>query len=462
VTTIEELSVTEPIPELVQPDDEGGDPAAPQPCQFGDEPATKSLLWAGGASYTPVCDEHEAEARAQLEEAGQTISGEVEIEDDADPGAVTAAAESPVMEVVGEDDGELRVEFPLIVIEGYDTSDGRYLEPGSLSLRALPLTLHVQFENAHGGQEPGPSIAVGRVDEMVRRPGPEVISPRTGEPYPEGSFVWSGAGAISTTAQVAGNNVAEWVRRRFLRGVSADLAGMDYDILGEDGFADVDPDNPRRQLVTHAAEFAGLTIVSVPAFGDCFIQLPGDTATVEPAESMPLELVASAAPSWRSIEVGDNVRLPALVASAEQLPDDAVDQIRAVIEDDGGEQRDAAALAEAIVAHIQSWSEPVDEPVAEEVPAMADTEAAPIDDLPDEVPDETGMPDEAQPCFVLTPEEHPATVSLLFGDGQYVPTCEADRPEAEATIADMGLEVTDTVEIGAPDPDADNSQGTSR
>jgi hypothetical protein len=44
-----------------------GNPTKPQKCKYGDHPATKSLLWAEGHAYVPVCDDHEADGRHRIE-----------------------------------------------------------------------------------------------------------------------------------------------------------------------------------------------------------------------------------------------------------------------------------------------------------------------------------------------------------------------------------------------------------
>lgn len=363
----------------------------------------------------------------------------------------TETTEAPV--VAGpEQDGEVPVEFPVLVIEHLDTSDGRFLEAGSLTHRALPLSLLAQPESSHGGDEPGPSVVVGRIDTLVRTPGPEVISNRTGEPFPEGSFVWSGTGAMSTTVEINGRNVYDLVKRRYLRGISVDLAGMDYEVVGEEGFQ-ADPEFPRRQLVTHAAEIAAATLCCIPAFSDAYVQLSGETPTAEPVEG----LTASATPAWRSAEVGDSVQLPAFLVAAAgpvavEVPEDAVQQLTSVIESpDGSEQRDAAQLAEDIVAFVQqNWAaggEP--EPVAPEGDVMA-AEPEPLDELPAEV-DEVGTPDSPQPCYA---GEEPAVQSLLFAESErYVATCMEHDADARAEIEAEGFEVEQVIPIEAGDED---------
>jgi hypothetical protein len=214
----------------------------------------------------------------------------------------TAQVTGPV-EVTEEADGGMRVRLPVVVIEGVDTSDGRFLKPGSLSPRALPLSLLAQPRAPHGGDNPPAAEVIGRIDTLHRVPGPEVVSKRTGQPFPDGTFIWSGEGVIDAEGEIA-----ELVRKRYLRGVSVDLAGMDFEVVGEEGFAP-DPDNPRRQVITHAAEIAAVTLVPIPAFGDCYVELADEDVTPEPiaVEELPEGLMASAVPAWRSAEVGDAV-----------------------------------------------------------------------------------------------------------------------------------------------------------
>lgn len=220
------------------------------------------------------------------------------------------AVEPPIVDGP-EVDGEVPLYFPVIVIEGLDTSDGRYLAPDGLQQRALPITLLGQTKSAHGGDPPPAAETIGRIDTLTRTPGPDVISQRTGQPFPEGTYVWSGTGSMSTTKEIDGDNVYDFVRRRFLRGISVDLAGLDAELIGGDGLA-VDPDNPRREMVAHSAEIAAVTLVPIAAFGDAYVTLSAGEGMAEPItpEELPDSLAASAFPAWRSVEVGDLVRYP--------------------------------------------------------------------------------------------------------------------------------------------------------
>jgi 2'-5' RNA ligase len=298
--------------DLLEPG-EGGDPAESQPCQLGSEAAIRSLIFRDGEAYAPTCEEHDAHLRGMLEGAGETVSDVVEIPA-ADP--VTAAGEAP--EIVGpEQDGEIPLRFPVLVIEAQDTSDGRFLKAGSLTHRALPIPLLALPESAHGGNDPGAAGIVGRIDTLTRTPGPEVTSPSTGEPFPEGTFVWSGTGVLSSTAKVGAFDVADLFRRRFLRGISVDLAGMDYEVIGEEGGMAADPEHPRRQMIAHAAQISAATLVAIPAFADAYAEVATDTGAASPAnlDELPEGLAASAFPAWRSAEVGD---YPALVAAGDE------------------------------------------------------------------------------------------------------------------------------------------------
>ncbi len=367
----------------------------------------------------------------------------------------------PDVEVVdGQTDGEIAIRLPVLVIENLDTSDGRFLAAGGLTHRALPLPLLAQPESAHGGDEPGPAGVVGRIDTLTRTPGPEVISPRTGEPFPEGTFVWSGTGVLAANAKVGAVDIADLFKRRFLRGVSVDLAGMDFEVIGEDGGMAAEPEFPRRRLVAHSAEIAAATLVVVPAFGDAYVELVDQDVPDEPIapEELPEGFCASAFPAWRSAEVGD---YPALVASADTwpagVPADAVEQLAAVIADDNGQQRDASELATAIVDYIAAqWASgdaDTEMPAEGEVPAMA------ADDMPDlpeaDTPDEVGMPDAPQSCEF---GDHPAVMSLMFDeDTKYLATCADDEQQGRDLIEQNGATVSRVVDIGQPD-DADDTE----
>jgi hypothetical protein len=269
---------------------------------------------------------------------------------------VTAPAEVEVAEVTQADDSnEIRVRLPVVVIEGMDTADGRFLTPGGLTCRALPISLLACPASAHGGQDPEAAQVIGRIDSLTRRPGAEMLSPRTGEPFPEGTFVWSGEGVIQ-----ADHPIADLVRRRYLRGVSVDLSGMDVELVGE-GEVMADADHPRRRMIAHSAEVSAVTIVPLPAFGDAYVELVGDDEPMTPAdpEEFPDGFAASAFPAWRSAEIGD---YPPLTAAAGEehtggmialVPDD-VDALTV----EGGEPADELHLTLAYLGDdVTDWND---------------------------------------------------------------------------------------------------------
>lgn len=305
-----------PLDEVLEPG-AGGYPDEAQPCQLGgSHPATHSILFRDEDAYAPSCDDHDAEIRETLIEAGETIVGEVPI--------VAAIADDPVtaaaVEVLDGQPSELTVRFPVIAVEGLDTADGRLITADALTARPTPLTVLCQTRAAHGGQPPPAAWTVGRIDTLERVPGPDVISAMTGEPFPDGTWVWRGTGTIDPAALVEGRPIGELLARRFVRGISADLVPSDFEVFGDGDPSTLNPDEPTRRAIVHKAELGGLTIIPIPAFGDCTVELddappenmPADMPAADPTE---LGLAASAFPAWRSAEVGD---YPALVAAGEQ------------------------------------------------------------------------------------------------------------------------------------------------
>ncbi|MGH3992155.1 MAG: hypothetical protein ACRDSN_06770, partial [Pseudonocardiaceae bacterium] len=170
-------------------------------------------------------------------------------------------AEAPV-----EDAGQLRVRFPVLVIEGADTGDGRFIVPGGLSARPLPISLLAQPYESHGGQDPPAAEVFGRITTLTRHPGPQVRSPSTGEPYGADVWVWSAEGVID-----AGHEWADLVRKKYLRGASVRVGATDVEVLGDDEPGPAG--HPDRRVVLRSADIAAVTMVPVPAFGDCYGEL---------------------------------------------------------------------------------------------------------------------------------------------------------------------------------------------
>lgn len=215
----------------------------------------------------------------------------------------------PEEETVPEADlalaSEEPIRLPVMAVEGWETSDGRYIEPGALTHRALPIPILAQTVNPVGGEGHDGAEIIGRVDSMTKVPGPEVINKQTGEPFPEGTFVWAGEGVIDP--DTAGGKA---VAKRYLTGNSIDLAELDVDyvqLFGEDE-GDVDdgrgPMDGRERTVVTKGVIAATTLCAIPAFGEAYVELGGEVLVA--AASIPAQwLTAQPVPMWRSGEIED-------------------------------------------------------------------------------------------------------------------------------------------------------------
>jgi 2'-5' RNA ligase len=215
-----------------------------------------------------------------------------------------ADAEAPELPVnYGQDrnlpdpEGCVRVQLPAVVIEGLATGDGRHISPEGLKHRALPLPLMSLSSTGPGGHE-GATVC-GRIDHLERVPGPSVLNMDTGEPFPEGTFVWRSDEAYLNPEHPD----YPAIRNGFLTGISVDLADDEVE------FSEDDSGNPQMNLLS--GRIAAATVVTIPAFASCHIVIPEDTPSVDsPAE--PPAAVAAAA--WR---FGDET---SLCASCEGPP----------------------------------------------------------------------------------------------------------------------------------------------
>lgn len=193
-----------------------------------------------------------------------------------------------------------------VVVEGMRTSDGRYITPGSLTHRALPLPilgLRTNTESGHTGAE-----VFGRIDTLTRVPGEDLVNRQTGEPFPEGTFVWVGTGTVRGE-----HALTEDMRAGYLTGNSVDLSEVEFDVI----WPEVDEDDPEAAAQAMAAGpdeirftsgvIAGTTVCPFPAFAEAYIELDGQP--ISPAVDVTGEPVVA---SVIVREPGD-----ALLASAE-------------------------------------------------------------------------------------------------------------------------------------------------
>jgi 2'-5' RNA ligase len=208
--------------------------------------------------------------------------------------SLTAAAQDAI--TVHLEDA-IPVTFPVIIVEGMHTSDGRYIEPGALDHRALPLPILAQTANPVNGDGHDGAEVIGMLDTLVRIPGEEVTSKETGEPFPKGTFVWTGTGQID-----GAHPASRLARKGYLTGNSADLTAVTADYIypddeGQDSGAIFS--TPEEIRLT-AGIIAATTLVPIPAFADAYVQIDG--VEITPAEQPAGVLVATA---WYSPELGD-------------------------------------------------------------------------------------------------------------------------------------------------------------
>lgn len=209
----------------------------------------------------------------------------------------------------------------VLAVEGTDTSDGRFINPGALSTRPMPLTLYAQVRSTHGAEGDAATYVVGAITNAERVPGPQVQQRSTGAPFPDGTNVWLGTGWMYTDVPLpeSGSKPAyTLVKDGALYGNSVDLSGVDAEFeyaLGPDGNpAAPIGDEPPNRIVMHAGVISSTTIVGIPAFMDAFVELDGDVITASAFALEEREHATEFVPSWRSADVGDTCG-PCLAAS---------------------------------------------------------------------------------------------------------------------------------------------------
>lgn len=199
--------------------------------------------------------------------------------------------EAPPLEVP---EGAHPINLPVMAVEGMDTADGRYLEPGGIGHYPVPLTIYAQTRTPDGGKGHDNADIVGAVTDLWRTPGPEVLNRITGEPFPEGTFVWSGKGWVYEDVPAF-----RLVRDRALSGNSIDLSDVNGTLEYEDG---VDEDDPDAQPVRlrMSGMIGATTLVGQPAFPSAYVELDGELLV--PAGG---QVITASAVSFRSSELGD-------------------------------------------------------------------------------------------------------------------------------------------------------------
>jgi hypothetical protein len=171
----------------------------------------------------------------------------------------------------------------VLAVEGQETSDGRMIEAGALSHRTLPLSIAGMTRTSEGGHLG--AVVCGRLDQCERVPGPQVRSRKTGEPFPEGVFVWRGIGKLFGPRR--DGEPLDLVLRGGLTGNSVDLteasADVDYEPMDPDAASDMPSPieggrtsmpAPPKMIFTRAV-IGMTTLCPVPAFEDAYVELGG-------------------------------------------------------------------------------------------------------------------------------------------------------------------------------------------
>lgn len=176
----------------------------------------------------------------------------------------------------------------LLIPEGAESGDGRFIAEGALTTRDLPLPLlwQVQTADGHGG-----SVIVGRIDSVERT--------EKGLGLAKGVF----------DSGEWGREAERLVRGGFLRGVSADLdnfqaSAVDFDELSTEDDDTEEEENVQKitspKLRIDSARVIAATLVAKPAFQECGIRLEqndlyADDQTDDPAITAAVETVADPA-----------------------------------------------------------------------------------------------------------------------------------------------------------------------
>lgn len=159
----------------------------------------------------------------------------------------------------------------LLIIEGVETSDDRFIQPGAVTWRTPPLPFMSQLKSDHGGTGDTAASIGGRLDTIDRYPLGTWDGAPAGDTAAGGEII--AQGMLDAEGQV-GLETARLVAGQFLRGVSADMAintaEIEITAVDDDGY----PIGER--LIVTSAELGMATATPFPAFAGCQIRLLGD------------------------------------------------------------------------------------------------------------------------------------------------------------------------------------------
>jgi len=197
------------------------------------------------------------------------------------PGNPAPADRTPVDEQLPPPEGGVPFTIPVVMLEGYRTSDDRFWVPGSVGRRALPQTLMAMRRNPDGGFDGhDAAIVAGRIDTLERYDASAVTNPETGQPYGPDVWAWRATGwLISDTEDTA--STVRYVRDGVLRGISADLGEAEGEMVVEE---EDEEGYPEKVLIRYTqSAIAQATICPFQAFPGSYIVLGDEQAEeVEP------------------------------------------------------------------------------------------------------------------------------------------------------------------------------------
>jgi hypothetical protein len=174
----------------------------------------------------------------------------------------------------------------IVVLEGVETGDRRFINLGALTHRALPLTLMGMTRNPDGGYGHDGAEVVGRIDTLTREDASDWIDESTGTTWRETAggtdvYAWIGEGEFDDRAEAV--DVEQLVRDQHLRGISVDLAATESEVEVTEEDEDGWPVDWLDRLT--AGEIAAATVCNIPAFRGCTIELTGDAEPAAEAQA---------------------------------------------------------------------------------------------------------------------------------------------------------------------------------
>jgi hypothetical protein len=192
-------------------------------------------------------------------------------------------------EVNGEPVEEIEWEG-VLAVEGIVTSDGRYLMPGKIDHRDLPLTLMAQTVTADGHDG---AFAAGKIVEITRQDRPDLG---------DGAIAIIGRGVFSSDED--GQRARALLEEEVLRHVSIDFAPTETHMLNSDTLEELEGEMDLGDLLEgnfvrgFEGKIMGATLCAFSAFEDAtmqIVEIDADRVVVASAFPMRKALTASAA-----------------------------------------------------------------------------------------------------------------------------------------------------------------------